>query len=523
MKKAIAYARFSSDMQREESIDAQLRAIKEYCNKNKILLIEKFYDEGISGTTDERPQFQAMIKYTENNDIDYVIVHKLDRFSRSKYDSVIYKQKLRNNGTSVISVLENLDDSPESLILESVLEGMSEYYSRNLSREVKKGLRENALKAKFNGGTPPLGYDVDENKNYIINPYEAEAVRLIFNMYVLEYGYSSIIEELNQKGYKTKKGLKFGKNSLYEILGNEKYIGNYLYSKEDYNGFSKKRNSHKMKSRENMIVLEGAIPAIIDMEIWRKAMEIRESNKKTKAKYKAKREYILNSLVYCGNCGKVMTGTTRSTGRGNRYYYYRCNCGVKSVRADKLEELVLDCVDNVLFNNSNINAIIESMSQYLKCDKTVNCDDKVVQNEISEIEKQLDNLILFVAEHGGNDKIKLKIEELENKKQNLKNLVVKNNYAHEVDVGSIKKWLTAKESIKSFSPKEQRIILKLFIEKIEIEDKTARISLKLINVCGLSSGAERGTWTPTRILAHAPQTCLSADSSTSAKVSTHIV
>ena len=156
MKKAVAYGRYSTDMQREESIDAQFRAIRDYCQRNGIELINTYADEGISGTTDNRPQFQQMIKDAELGAFDYVIVHKLDRFSRSKYDSAIYKRKLKLLNVQLLSVLENLDGSPESLILESVLEGMSEYYSRNLSREVKKGMRDNALKCKFNGGTPPL-------------------------------------------------------------------------------------------------------------------------------------------------------------------------------------------------------------------------------------------------------------------------------------------------------------------------------------------------------------------------------
>src|SRR5699024_7570062 len=169
MKKAVAYARFSSDNQREESISAQIRAINEYAKNNNILMINTYIDEARSATTDDRPQFQRMIKDSANKSFDYVIVHKLDRFSRDRYDSAIYKRTLKNNGIRVLSVLENLDSSPESIILESVLEGMSEYYSKNLAREVKKGMKENALKCKFNGGTPPLGYDINKDKEYVIN------------------------------------------------------------------------------------------------------------------------------------------------------------------------------------------------------------------------------------------------------------------------------------------------------------------------------------------------------------------
>lgn len=143
MINAVAYARFSTDMQREESIEAQVRAIEDYCSKNGYNLIKVFADRGISGTKDNRPEFQKMIdecKQASNiRNFDVVIVHKLDRFARNRFDSAIYKKVLKENNIKLYSVLENLNDSPESIILESVLDGMSEYYSLNLAREVQKG------------------------------------------------------------------------------------------------------------------------------------------------------------------------------------------------------------------------------------------------------------------------------------------------------------------------------------------------------------------------------------------------
>ena len=147
----------------DESIDAQIRAIEEYASKNNIQIVKVFADRAKSATSANRPEFQNMIKYCEADDtgISMVMVHKLDRFSRDKYDSAMYKQKLKVKGIRVVSVLENLDNSPESVILESVIEGMAQYYSANLAREVAKGQKENALKALHNGGDAPLGYDVE--------------------------------------------------------------------------------------------------------------------------------------------------------------------------------------------------------------------------------------------------------------------------------------------------------------------------------------------------------------------------
>ena len=129
LKRAVAYARFSSDQQREESIDAQLRAIREYAQRNNMLIVEEYIDRAKSATTDNRPEFQRMVEDSKNGEFDSVIVHKLDRFSRDRYNSAFYKRELKRQGVSIYSVTENLDDNPESTIMESVLEGMAEYYA----------------------------------------------------------------------------------------------------------------------------------------------------------------------------------------------------------------------------------------------------------------------------------------------------------------------------------------------------------------------------------------------------------
>ena len=239
----------------------QLRAINEYADKNNIKIVNQFIDRAKSATSDKRPEFQNMIKFCEadTTGISMVIVHKLDRFSRDKYDSAMYKQKLKVKGIRVVSVLENLDNSPESLILESVIEGMAQYYSANLAREVAKGQRENGLRAMHNGGDAPLGYDVTNDKRYAINKEEAQAVKIIFDMYVNGYSYSNIIDKLNDLGYKTKRGNKFGKNSLHGILSNEKYTGVYVFNKTQRKGINGKRNGHKQKSEDEIIKVEGGI------------------------------------------------------------------------------------------------------------------------------------------------------------------------------------------------------------------------------------------------------------------------
>ena len=202
--KAVLYARFSSDNQREESIEAQLRAMKEYCQRCGIVVVREFIDRARSATTDDRPAFLEMIAASKEQSFDIVLVHKLDRFARNRYDSALYRRELRRNGVTLLSVLEQIDDSPEGIILESMLEGMSEYYSKNLSREVRKGMKENALKCQFTGGRPPYGLKVDEaTRRLVVNEEEAPAIRFIFDSVKYGLGYNQIVQELNVMGYRT--------------------------------------------------------------------------------------------------------------------------------------------------------------------------------------------------------------------------------------------------------------------------------------------------------------------------------
>ena len=266
--RAALYARFSSDNQRSESIDAQIRAMKAYCAQRHIAIVETYVDEAKSATTDRRPSFQQMIADSSSRTFNILLVQKLDRFARNRYESAVYKRELRKNGVTVYSELENLDISPKSVMMESVLEGMkgmSEYYSQNLAREVMKGMRETALQCKHTGGKPPLGYDVDPvSRRLVINPQEAEAVRLIFDMYSEGCGYSEVLVALHEAGYKTKNGKEFMKNSLYSILTNPKYSGLYVFNRSSAKSITGTRNTHLLKDSEDIISIEGGVPQIVD-------------------------------------------------------------------------------------------------------------------------------------------------------------------------------------------------------------------------------------------------------------------
>lgn len=425
--KAVVYARFSSDNQRDESIDAQIRAIEEYAKKNKISIEKVFTDRAKSATSDKRPEFQKMIKYCESGTVQMVLVHKLDRFSRDKYDSAVYKNKLRANGARVVSVLENLDDSPESVILESVIEGMAQYYSANLAREVMKGMKETALQCKHTGGLPPLGYDLAYDKTYIINEQEAQAIKLIFDRYISGYPYSKIIDELNDLGYKTKIGNKFGKNSLNGILNNEKYTGVYVFNKAQRKGVGGKRNSHKTKTEEEIIKVEGGMPAIIDKETFEQAQEMLNKRKKAPGAHKATTLYLLTGIIRCGECGHSMQGNKRKDKYENDYISYRCgcrkqkrDCNNREINRNYLEEFILTELEKHVLNDEAIPLLSKDLNERLKSkNKNNNEMLKSLELQLEKVNKEVGNILNAIMNGIVNNMLKDKLDELEQVKVNL--------------------------------------------------------------------------------------------------------
>ncbi len=373
-----------------------------------------------------------MIEDSAKGIFDVVIVHKLDRFSRDKYDSARYKRKLKQNGIRLFSVTENLDGSPESIILESVIEGMAEYYSKNLAREVMKGMRENALKCQHTGGKPPLGYDVDlATKKYIINEQEATIVKMIFDLYLSGYGYALIIHELNIRGYKTKLNKPFGKNSLHDILANEKYSGTYVFNRASSKDYEGKRNNHGSKDNASIIRVPGGMPAIIDMETFQKAQEKMKANKRQPGAYKAKEIYLLSGLIVCGECLKregreySMMGNAKHSGRDKlKHVTYRCGnrertkqCDNKELRREYIEKYVLSELEKRIFSDKAIPYLVKKLNDY----QDHAYDDRLgelgrLEETQADISKQINNIVDAIAKGIGQSALNARLSELEERR-----------------------------------------------------------------------------------------------------------
>ena len=226
---AVIYARYSSDNQREESIEGQVRECLAFAERKGLNVIKTYADRALSGTrADNRPEFQKMICDSALGEFKIVIVWKIDRFSRDKYDSVVYKSKLNKNGVKVISATEPIDDSPEGKLMESIFEGFSEYYVRDLGMKTSRGMTENTIKGKYNGGSVTFGYEIDENQHFQIDPATAPIVKDIFERYANGEPIRSMASELNEKSI-TNHGKPFTYHFINWMLKNRRYLGEYSF------------------------------------------------------------------------------------------------------------------------------------------------------------------------------------------------------------------------------------------------------------------------------------------------------
>jgi site-specific DNA recombinase len=477
---AAVYARYSSHNQREESIEAQVRACENYARSKGLNIVATYIDQAKTGTNVERENFQRMINDSGKGRFQFLILHKLDRFSRDKFDAVTFKRKLKMNGVTILSVTENLDNSPESVMLEPCLEGMAQYFPLNLSREVMKGMKESAYKCTHLGGIPPLGYDVDPlTKKYVLNEEEAAIVRTIFEKYASGTGYNQILDYLNGNGFKSKRGRTFGKNSLHDLLRNEKYMGKFIFNKKLEKDVSGKRNP-QVKPENEWIIVEGGLPAIIDEEIFNKVQVKMSSNKKKAGCFKAKEVYLLSGLLMCGECGASMYGNSHYDGRHrSRYSAYMCSnnanhkgCNNIRVRKELIENYILDELEEKLFSDTTIQQVCEMVREYndRKCAE-FNMELSVVDEELTDISAKINKIVRFITESDLSlETVREEMKQLELKKRSLeaqiKEMTVIDNASFVSEMMIAELVNRFKNSLQDRDISECRQFLHFFVEKV---------------------------------------------------------
>lgn len=443
MKKAVIYARYSSHKQREESIERQLEICHKYAKDNDYQVIAEYCDRERTGRNDNRLNFQKMIKDAEKKEFEVVIVFKQDRFARKRADSQINKLRLAAFNIRVISATEPIPEGSSGILIESMFEGIAEYYSAELAEKVTDGMRKNILKGTANGSYRTYGYDTVE-KRYVVNPYEAEIVKKIFEKYANGDTVKSIIEYCNKRGYKTAQGKEFGYCYIERMLKNKKYIG--IYSWAD-------------------IEKTDSIEAIIDERLFNKVQKRIEENANTGARENAVVDYVLSGKAFCGHCEQPLVADSVTKTIKNPksepeknvldfnlltfdkisellseepelqpqeptnkrvYRYYVCRgrkekafkngCQKQRLDKDKLENAVIEYTANQYLCDENIEELAKAIYK-VQNRVTSNPNIKEIEYKILEEAKKIENLYVMVESGHFTNKVFERIEQAELRKE----------------------------------------------------------------------------------------------------------
>jgi DNA invertase Pin-like site-specific DNA recombinase len=323
-----------------------------------------------------------MIAESRQGLFDTVIVWKIDRFSRDKYDSVFYKNALKKNGVRVISATEPIDDSPEGQLMESIFEGFSAYYIKDLAMKVNRGMTENALKCKFNGGSPTYGYVIDENKHFQPDPVKALVVADIFRRYSGGESIKSILAELNAQGLQTGHGKPPTYSFIVNLIKNRRYLGEYRFKDT---------------------VIENAFTPLVDPDIFEKCQRRLVENQRRPASFKpVENKYLLTGKSFCGFCGTTMCGESGKSKTGAIHRYYQCRaaktkrtCDKKRISKDFLETAVTDISMQLFDNAPLLNSVIDNCYE-LQNRKNANLP--ALEYQFEQVNKEIDNVMTAIKQ-----------------------------------------------------------------------------------------------------------------------------
>ena len=457
---AVIYARYSSDNQREESIEGQIRECTAYAEKNGITIVKHYIDRAISAKTDNRPEFQQMIKDSDKKLFDIVLVWKLDRFARNRYDSARYKTQLKKNGVKLMSATEIISEGPEGIILESVLEGYAEYYSADLAEKVVRGQTENILKGRCNGGRGTFGYTLDSERKFHIDPLTSPFVMESFKKYNEGSTMKEIRDWLNEKGIKNPVGGAFTYNSVEHMLKNRRYIG-------------------ELKFRD--VVVPDAVPPIIPLELFEDVQEKIAKNKKAPARRKAEDDYLFTTKLFCGCCGALMFGESGTSRTGEVHRYYKCatakkhkGCKKKTVRKQWLEDLVVNQTMQLVRDDAAMESII---AKVMELQDRENTNLPLYEKQLRDAEAGIQNMLNAIQAGILTSSTKERLEQLEETKRELEARIAEEKLAKpKIKEEFIRFWLMRFRKLDMSLKDQRQALVDTFINSIYLYDDKVLIT-----------------------------------------------
>ena len=401
---AVAYARYSSAGQRDVSIEQQLADIRAFAQREGFTIVHEYADHARSGfkNTSARAAFQSMIRAAESGSFDTIIAWKVDRFGRNREDSAIYKGKLRRFGVRVLYAMEPIPEGSAGVLLEGMLEATAEWYSRQLSENVTRGMTDNARRCLYNG-TRILGYVRGPDGRYQIQAEEAALVRNIFDLYCAGYSAVRIANRLNASGLHTALGRPWNFKAVLSLVSNERYTGVYIWGS---------------------VRVPDGMPAIIEKSVFEEAQRMKK--KTARHVEQGAVDFLLTGKAFCGHCSAAMIGDSGTSKSGTRHYYYSCQahkarkgCDKKSVSKDWLESAVVDFVLDHVLSDAQIEKTADAVMA-LQAEEMKASPLAAMEAERAEVMKKIQNINNAIAAGIWNSSTSAMLRDLEDQAEDLR-------------------------------------------------------------------------------------------------------
>src|SRR5215469_2243426 len=497
--RAALYLRVSTVRQAEKelSIPDQRRQAEAYCQAKGWTVVQEFEERGASATDDKRPVFQTMVDEAARADhpFDVILVHSYSRFFRDAFKLEFYLRRLRKHDVKVVSITQETGDDPMSQMVRQILALFDEYQSKENGKHTLRAMKENARQGFWNGSLPPYGYRTVEaerrgdkiKKRLEIDPAEAEIVRTIFRLHLQgdgagALGVKAIAAHLNRKGIPYRGGRRFSTGLIHRVLTRETYSGTAWFNQLD-------SKTHKLKAREEWI--KAQVPALIDEATFSKVRASLEARSpKRIAPRIVSSRVLLTGLAVCATCGG---GMQLRTGKSGRYRYYTCStcarlgksaCRGRSVPMGMLDELTLDHLARRLFVPERMRELLAQHAAHSR-NGAAEWERKAKDAEASirDAQRKIDRLFSLVedgiAPH--DDSLKARLAEHRQRIEEGMRLkaIAERNRAHpvsEMRAERISAFCDAmRERLHTAEPETRKAYLRLFVERIEVDDSEVRM------------------------------------------------
>lgn len=500
--RACAYLRVSTGRQAESdlSIPDQRKQIAAFCANKGWSLLSEYVEPGASAMDDNRAEFQRMVERATDDDypFDVIVVHSFSRFFRDAFGLEMYIRRLAKAGVRLVSITQELGDDPAQVMMRQVIALFDEYQSRENAKHVLRAMNENARQGFYNGSPVPLGYRTEETekrgtkvkKKLVVDPAEAETIRLIFLLYSHGDGQSGalglkrVVSWLNERGYRTRKGARFGVATVHTILTNSVYIGEWVFNKRE-------SRTQREKPIDQWITVE--VPPIIDRAQFDAVQAtLKAHNPRVTAPRVVTGPVLLTGLATCASCDGAMTMRTGTSKSGKVHKYYACStcfrkgktaCKGRSVRMDTLDDLVVEQLSARLFTTERLTAILAAAVSR-RAEKAVEVDRRVVslQREVTDAADKLKRLYRMVEDGIADldDILKDRIASLKGDRERaqaaLDRIQAQTAPPTEIPLAAIEEFgRTMRENIANGEIPFRKSYLRAVIDRIEVDDNSIRI------------------------------------------------